>query len=415
MSANAATLAARPNLISVLRHRNFALLWGGQTISRVGDSLFYIAQMWLVLNLTGSALAMGTTAILTMLPRLIFQLVGGVSVDRYDRRWLMILSDAVRGIVVLVFALLVSMNQIQMWHVYALSVVFGIVSAFFEPAQGALLPNLVSKEELVAANSLSNLTQQMAQVLGPAIGGVLVAIPAVGIAGVSFLNAASFAAGVVGLALMRLPAHLNGARAGNGSFWHELVDGFRYLSKLRVLVIILFMAMILNFTIGPFQVLLPVLVRNVLGQGSAGLGVLMSFLGVGMVAGSIVIGAWSPTRHRGWLTFGLIAVGGSLYALIGVIPIFVLVVGLLAVFGALIAMVNTMLTAVMQALIADEYRGRVFSLDMMISTGLMPISLAIGGGLGDAMGPGMVITLAGALTAVVALGGLAVREIRELE
>ncbi len=411
----ASAALARPNLLSVLRHPNFALLWGGQTISRLGDTLFYIAEMWLVLQLTGSALAMGTTAILSMLPRLVFQLVGGVSVDRYDRRWLMILSDAVRGLVVFVFALLVAIGRVELWHVYGLAIVFGIVSAFFDPAQQALIPNLVSKEELIAANSLSTLTMQMAHVFGPALAGVLIAIPAVGIAGVSFVNAASFAVGVIGLALMRLPEHLNGARPRNESFSRELRDGFRYLFGFRVLVIILFMSMILNFTIGPIEVVLPIFVRNSLGQGAEGFGLLTSVFGVGMVLGSVIVGAWSPSHRRGVLTFGLVALGGAVFALTGMTRVFLAAAVLLALFGGLIAIVNTIISAVMQALIADEYRGRVFSLDMVISTGLMPISYAIGGGLADALGAGTVIFIAGILTAVAALGGLVFRDVRQLQ
>ncbi len=406
---------ARPSLFSVLRHRNFALLWSGQTISRLGDTLFYIAQMWLVLNLTGSALAMGTTAILGMLPRLVFQLVGGVSVDRYDRRRLMIMSDGVRGGVVFVFAALVATNRIEMWHVYGLAVIFGSVSAFFDPAQQALIPNLVSKEELIAANSLSTLTTQMAHVLGPALAGVLIAIPAVGIAGVSFLNAVSFAVGVIGLALMSSPEQLDGAHARNESFWGELRSGFRYLFGFRVLVIILFMAMIVNFTFGPIEVVLPIFVKNSLGQGAEGFGLLTSIFGVGMVLGSVVIGTWSPTRRRGIMTFGFITLGGALLALTGLTRVFPVAAILLAGAGGLIAIVNTMISAVMQALIADEYRGRVFSLDMMISTGLMPISYAVGGGLADAVGAASIIFIAGSLTAIAALGGLIFREVRQLQ
>jgi len=128
MTAPSATTQPHPNLLSVLRFRNFTLLWAGQAISQLGDNLFSVALMWLVLQLTGSALALGAIPILAMLPRIAFQLVGGAWVDRYDRRLLMMASDAIRGMVMLVLALLVATGQIQLIYIYVLQVIFGIVS-----------------------------------------------------------------------------------------------------------------------------------------------------------------------------------------------------------------------------------------------------------------------------------------------
>ncbi|MBI5030727.1 MAG: MFS transporter [Chloroflexi bacterium] len=414
MSAVASNAMARPNLLSVLRVRNFALLWSGQAISQIGDALFNVAMMWLVLQLTGSALAMGTTVILTQLPRLAFQLIGGVSVDRYDRRILMLLSDVLRGIVMLAFALLVATDQIQLIHVYILSIIFGIVSAFFYPAMSALIPNLVAQDELIAANSLSMLTQQGSQIIGPAIAGVLIAIPAIGIAGVSFFNAFSFGVGVLALLLMQLPAHLNGTRKTNGSFVHELKDGFRYLFGFRALVVIIFLAMVLNFALAPVSVILPIFVKNVLDLGSESFGFIMSAFGVGMVAGSIAVGVRPPRAHRGIIVFLLTTLQGVLFAMVGLVPIFVISCVLSLVIGFANGIVNTMLSAMLQGMIADEYRGRIFGLMSMISMGMMPISLAIAGGITDLVGSAIMFVAGGVLCAVASLYGMTFREIREL-
>ncbi len=415
MSAATANAIARPNLLSVLRGRNFALLWSGQAISQIGDALFNVAMMWLVLQLTGSALAMGTTVILTQLPRLAFQLIGGVSVDHYDRRMLMLMSDAIRGIVMLVFAILVATNQIQMIHIYILSIIFGIVSAFFFPAMSALIPNLVAQEELIAANSLSSLTMQGSQIIGPAIAGVLIAVPSIGIAGVSFFNAFSFGVGVLALLLMQLPAHLNGTRKTNGSFVYELKDGFRYLFGFRALVVILFLAMVLNFALAPVSVILPIFVKNILGLGSESFGFLMSAFGVGMVAGSIAVGVRPPRAHRGIIVFLLTALQGVIFAAVGLVPIFVISSVLAIAMGFSNGIVNTLLAATMQGMIADEYRGRIFGLTSMIAMGLMPISLAIAGGLTDVVGAATVFVAGGVLCAAASLYGLTFHEIRELQ
>ena len=415
MSAVSAVAMPRPNLLSVLRIRNFALLWSGQAISQIGDGLFYMAQIWLVLQLTGSALAMGTTLVLTILPRLAFQLIGGVSVDRYDRRMMMFLSDSIRSIVVLIFAILVVTNQIEMIHIYILSIIFGVISAFFQPAQSALVPNIVPVDSLIAANSLRNLTQQFSQILGPAIAGALIAVPFIGVAGVCFINAGSFALGAIGIWLMRLPDHLNGARKANGSFTHDLRDGFRYLLKFRALLLIMLLSMALNFAAAPVDVVLPLFAKNILGQESAGVGILLSSLGIGMVLGSLGIGVWSPHARRGTLAFTLTTFAGVLFLMVGIIPIFGVTFMLFVVMGAVLAIVNTVLTAVMQEMIADEYRGRVFSLDALISMGLTPVAMALSGVIADAIGPSIVIIAGGVIVVLVSLIGLTFREIRELQ
>jgi len=387
MNSSAIETRARSNFLSVLRHRNFALLWSGQAISALGDALFAIAEIWLVLQLTGSAVAMGTAVILTQLPRLALMMIGGVSVDRYNRQMMMLISDLIRGVVVLAFGFLVATNQIELWHVYVLAIIFGVVSAFFQPAQTAVIPNLVPREALTAASALSQLTMQMAQVFGPLLGGILIAVPAIGIAGVCYLNAAL----------------------------SDLRDGLRYLFGLRALVVIMLLAMVLNFSLAPIQVLMPIHAKNALGQGSEGFGLLFTTLGVGMVAGSIFVGMWSPNRRRGWWSFALCALGGALFIFIGLVPIFALTLALLFAFGFINAIINAMLGATMQGIIADEFRGRVAAVNMTISTGLNPIALALGGVFGDAYGAGIIIAAGGALCMLTALGGLGVREVRELQ
>lgn len=415
MSVAAVGTMPRPNLLSILRHRDFALLWGGQAVSQFGDALFTIAQMWLALQLTGSALAMGTMMVLTLLPRLAFQLFGGVSVDRYDRKTIIFLSDGLRAVIVLLFAVLVATSQIQMVHLYVLAILFGIIGAFFEPAAGALLPNLVPMEGLVPANSLSALTRQIAQMIGPVLGGVLIAIPVIGIAGVSFMNAISFAAGAFGTSLIKVPAPANSVRRTQSSVWEELKAGLRYLLQYRALVIIFFLAMVLNFSLGPVGVLLPIFAKNVLGQGAEGFGLMGSAMALGMVAGSLGLGVWAPSRRRGILVFAITAVGGVLFMAIGLVPVFGLTLLLLALFGIGNSVVNTMIVTIVQAKVADEYRGRVFSLIMLIAMGLTPVAYALGGALADVFGPGYIMAAGGAMCVVASLGGLLFRDIRTLE
>ncbi len=408
------TTIPRHNLLSVLRYRNFTLLLSGQAISQLGDSFFSVALMWLVLQSTGSALAMGMLPILAMLPRIVFQLIGGVWVDRYDRRLLMIVSDSIRGLVMLALAILVATNQIQLFHIYILQVIFGVVSAFFSPAVSALIPNLVAKEALVAANSLMSLVWQSIQIVGPTMAGILIAISSVGIAGVISLNAISFAVGVVGVWLMQMPSRAN-STPREKTIWHDLADGFRYLLDFRALVIILLLGMVLNFALAPFMVLMPVFVKTVLGQGVEVFGVLTSTMAAGAVLGSVAIGARAPNARRGVFVFLGTAVVGILFAIVGLIPFLAMTLVLVALIGFMNSVVGMVSAGVTQAMIADEYRGRVYSLQMLALLGFIPLAIAVQTALADVIGAGMVFVLGGMLATITSLVGLTLRDIRELD
>lgn len=413
--AIAAAASTRPNMLSLLRHRDFALLWSGQAISQIGDGVFSIAMMWLILQLTGSALAMASLPILAMLPRLAFQLIGGVSVDRYDRRMLMLASDAIRGLIVLALALLIATGAVQMWHIYVFQVIFGIVAAFFYPAQGAIIPNLVSKEELVPANALTGLTRQVTLILGPALGGLLVATPEIGIAGACLVDALSFGVGAIGLALLRVPARAETAVKEKQSVWGDLKDGLRYLFSLRALVLILFVAMMLNFALSPFNVVIPVFLKNTLGQGPEMFGLVMAIFATGMVAGSVFAGMWTPSRRRIMIAIALVGAAGIALALVGGIAVLEATFLLTGMLGLLLAAADILISAALQEMVADEYRGRVYSVDVLISAGLTPVGLALGGGLGDAFGAATVIVGSGILTALCAFAALLFPDIRKLD
>src|SRR3989304_4759234 len=157
------------------RIRPFALLWVGQTVSRLGDSVYRIALSWWVLEKTGSAAAMAAVAVFTLVPMLLFLLVGGLIVDRLPRFRILIASDIVNTGVVGVVAVRAQVNRLEVWHIYAASVVFGLSEAFFYPAYTASVPQIVTTEALPSANALTSLTWQLSGIVGPSFGALLVA------------------------------------------------------------------------------------------------------------------------------------------------------------------------------------------------------------------------------------------------
>jgi hypothetical protein len=164
------------SLFRALAHRSFALLWTGQTISSVGDSVYQVVLVWWVLVHTGAARAMGTVLLCQRIPALVLLLLGGVMVDRLPRVWLMLLSDLTRGVLVSIIALLACTDTLTVWHVYVVSFAFGVVGAFFYPAYRAVMPELASSDILPSANALTSLSQQATGILGPSVGAVMVAV-----------------------------------------------------------------------------------------------------------------------------------------------------------------------------------------------------------------------------------------------
>ena len=163
-------------LLRTLAHRPFALLWSGQTVSRLGDSLYTIALAWWVLQHTGSAAAMGVVLICSTVPMLLFLLLGGVVVDRLPRLRLMLASDLLQAAVVGLTALLAFGQWLALWHVFVMSAIFGLAQAFFYPAYTAVIPDIVPADRLPGANSLRTISLQVAQIIGPGIGAAIVAL-----------------------------------------------------------------------------------------------------------------------------------------------------------------------------------------------------------------------------------------------
>ena len=161
---------------SPLSVRNFRLLWIGEGISLLGDQFYLVALPWLVLQLTGSALALGTIMALASIPRAVFMLLGGAFVDRYSPRSVMIASNAARFVLVALLSVLVLTNTIQMWMLYVLALAFGLADAFYFPAQTAIVPQVLQQDQLQAGNTFVQGTAQLSLFLGPVLAGALIAL-----------------------------------------------------------------------------------------------------------------------------------------------------------------------------------------------------------------------------------------------
>ncbi|MBI3286560.1 MAG: MFS transporter [Chloroflexi bacterium] len=401
-------------LFRALQHRPFALLWSGQTISSLGDSVYRIALAWWVLEETGSATAMGVVLIFIFAPMLLFFLLGGVAVDRFPRARLMLVSDFLRGVVVGAIGLLVMADALDLGHIYLASIVFGLVDAVFQPAYTALVPEITPRESLPSANSLTTLSHQLAGIGGPALGATLVGAGGTGVAfaadGLSFFISGACLLPLTGLSV----ANLSGP--GRRGVLKDLREGFDTVFGSAWLWITIALFALVNVTQGgPFHVALPFLVKDHLKADVGTLGLLYSTFSLGFVLGAVWLGRLTRIPRRGLLAYSSTVTSGLMTLALG-LPIPILGIFLAAfVRGVAYSAFGLIWTNTLQELVPRERLGRVSSIDYLGSFVLLPIGYGIAGVATDVAGPALVFVIGGALTVGLALLGLAHPSIRNLD
>ena len=269
-----------------LRHRNFRLFVAGQIVSLVGTWMQNVAQAWLVYRLTHSELLLGTAWFCTQIPVFAFGALGGLAADRHSRHRLVILTQTLSMLQAFVLAALTLSGKVQVWQILTLAVGLGTINAFDMPGRQSLIIEMTSKEDLLNAISLNSAIFNAARVVGPAIAGLLVAAFGEGLC--FLLNGVSFMAVIGCLLAMRLPKF---KRQVQDSPWAHLVQGLKYVHGHRAVRTLLGMMAAVTIAGMPAVVLMPFFADDIFHRGSRGLGILLGAMGVGAVAGTLVL-AW---------------------------------------------------------------------------------------------------------------------------
>ncbi len=397
-----------------LKHLPFAWLWSGQTISRLGDSLYRIALSWWVLEKTGSATIMGAVLIFSFAPALIFSLIGGVAVDRFSRVWVMIVSDLARGITVLVVSLMSATGQLEIWHVYVASIIFGVVDAFFYPAFTAILPDITPKELLTSANSLTSLSANITNIVGPAFAALLVKLGGTSL-GFGLDSLSFFISVACLLPLLHLPKAIRKA-VEKTNMLGQLKEGIRAVMTSPWLWITISLASLANVTYsGPLAVSLPFLVERNLGGDVNAFGLIASFSAAGSLLGAVFLGRFHRLRRRGPLAYGAWILGGLMLVIYGFSHQLWLVLAAAFVNGATLVTFGLIWTNTLQEQVSSELLGRVSSIDYLGSFVLLPVSYAVAGMLTDQFGPSSVFIGGGLATIIILSAGLLSPAIRGLD
>jgi MFS family permease len=399
-----------PRVLEPLRHRDFRLLWTGQTLTLLGSFVSQVAYPFQILQLGGSAVELGALASIFTAASLVFLLLGGAIADRIPRRTLIIVTELASGVITAVVSLLGFTGMLEIWHLYVAAALFGAAVSFSGPAIGAMIPELVPEEILVPGNAVRGLSRQAARTGGPVLGGLLVA--AVGPPAAFAFDALTFFASALAVMFIRARPVV---AAKTASILAEIREGFAFVFAKEWLWVTIFGWSVVNAGfIGAFVVGLPLLVTDVLLAGAVTFGFINAAVGVGEAVGAAVIG--QLRIRRAGIAMYLFAVGSGVGLLLyGVVPNLAgaLVAGL--VLGFTFVCFGVLWESALQRHVPRQMLGRVTSVDWFGGTLLGPVAPIAAALIIEAYGPPALFIVAGAIATGFAVFGLLLPSIRRLE
>jgi MFS family permease len=399
-----------PRALEPLRHRDFRLLWTGQTVSAVGTFVATVALPFQILALGGGAIQIGVWGALFSAVSLVFVLFGGAFADRFPRRAVVLATDLIAGLVSAAVAALAATGLLRIEHLYIEAALFGATQSFFQPAISALIPELVPPEILQAGNALRGSSRQVALLAGPVLGGFLVALggPALAFG----VDAATFFFSFAVLVFARPPRREPPAAA---PLLRQVREGLAYTFSVPWLWIFIFAwALVLLGQVGPLNVGLPLYVRDVLGGDARLFGLLIAALGAGEVVTGIAL-AQLKVRRLGIGICVFAIAGGLAVAGLGLAPGVLSAVLFLAIFGAQFVGVGVLWTTAVQKHVPPNVMGRVMSIDYFGGTLLLPVAPVVFAAVITAVGTAQAFVIGGVFATVVAAALLLLPSIRALE
>jgi len=370
----------------------------GAFIGTIGSWMQTTAQGWLVLDLTNSAALLGLTSAIQSAPTLFLSLIAGVLADRMDLRRILIATQAAGGVLAAVLAVLTGSGTVQFWHVVVIAALAGSAGAFGMPAFQAVVSTIVERNAIGNAIALNSAQFNLGRIVGPSMAGF--AIAAGGLAVAFWANALSFV--VVVLVLATLPIKRPAALARvDASLWSNLMDGIDYLRREPVIRGLVLLAAVPAVFVLNYLVLLPVYARDVLGVGAAGLGLLTAGVGVGALTGALSVAVLRPSGGSGALLLSGLTVAATALVVFAVSRWLPLSLVALAVLGAAQVAYYATTNTLIQMLVPARLRGRVVSLYILTSLGVIPIGNLLAGLVAQAFGPTVALAGGGIATLVV--------------
>jgi len=364
-----------------------------------------VVRPLLMLELTGSALQVGLVVSLRMLPQLVFGLLAGVVADRYDKRLVLIFSQALTMLMHVVLAILLLTGQLAIWHVYVTAFIAGVSMAFNQPARQAMVPQLVPPETLLNALSLNTAAMNIMRVFGASLAGLLLIFFDYG--EVFLLNAVIFIGVIWTTYKIKLVNNLPEQPTEphqQATLLSDFIDGFRFISHNQVLLYLVALALTLFIFGLPYQqVFIPLLALNVLDIGRSGAGWMLAFSGIGALIGSLVIASLRQINRRGLILMCLLLILGASLVLLAQSRWFTLSVLALIFTGGTVSAFMALHNSLLLEKSPASYHGRVMSL-ISLDRGLVSIGAILAGGLAEGLGPQLGLTVLAAACIILTIG-----------
>ncbi|GAA0385445.1 MFS transporter [Acrocarpospora corrugata] len=376
-----------------LRNYNYRLFALGGVVSNVGTWMQRTAQDWLVLSLTGgSGTALGITVALQFLPMMLFGLWGGMLADRYPKRKLLLVAESLMGLLALAMGVLIVSGAVQVWHVFVMAFLLGLLACVEVPTRQAFVVEMVGHDDLSNAIALNSSTFNLARVVGPALAGVLIYL--MGTGPIFMVNAVSFGAVIAGLLLMRKSELRTPDRVPRAK--GQLREGLRYVwGRPDLLLPMLIVAFVAVFA-QSFSTAIALMATNVYGAGSSAFGIASSALAIGALGGAL-LAARRIKPSRRFLLLGA-AFFGIFQMMAALAPGYVTFLILLIPAGMAMITVNTTANATVQMGASHAMRGRVMGIYILVFTGGAPIGAPLVGWLAELAGPRVAVMVTGALS-----------------
>jgi MFS family permease len=369
----------RTAMFRALSHRNYRVFWIGAFLSNVGTWMQAVAQGWLMLQLTNSALWLGIDGFMATAPGFFFTLAGGVFADLVDRRRLLLYTQVVAGVAAVALATLVWTNHVNKWMILGFSFVTGCCMALAGPSYQAMTFDLVGREDLANAVALNSSQFQLSRVIGPVFAGL--GFKFFSVAGCFYLNGLSFLAVVLALRMVHFRESVKYGHSvkDRGALWRDLIDGFRYVRNRPRVSALLLLSAVTSLFGAPYITMIPVFARDIFHLGATGLAWMMGVAGAGAFFGALFLAYLGDFKRKGWSVlggafgFGVFLIAFAQTSHLWMSLTFLFGVGFTVVTS--VAVTNTLL----QQLVTDEMRGRVMSMFILSFIGAMPIGNLLAG------------------------------------
>jgi MFS transporter, DHA3 family, macrolide efflux protein len=397
----------------------FFAIWTGQALSLFGSSLVHFALIWWLTQKTGSATVLAFATLAGMLPQVLFGPFAGALVDRWNRRWIMIVADSLISLVTLILVYLFATDQAQVWHVYAILGVRSLAGSFHFPAMSASTPLMVPEDKLTRVNGLNQTLQGLNSMVAPPVGALLVSI--LPTHNILMIDIGTALLAVLPLFFINIPQperkDMAADAAEKPSLMQDLREAIVYMRAWPGLLAILGMAVAINGLLTPAMSLMPLLVTKHFAKGALELGFVDTAWGVGMIAGGIILSVWGGFKRKIATTMmGIVGIGAGIM-LVAAAPanLFPLALTGMVIGGVMNPLANGPLFSIVQSIIKPEMQGRVMALINTAATAITPLSLLVAGPISDLIGIRAWFWIAGIVTLLMGVSGFFSKSVMHVE